>query len=213
MVALTFDDGPDAEATPAVLEALKAVNVKATFFVVAEQVEEAEGPALLRAIMDDGHAIQAHCGRHNSHRDQTGEQIANDVHGILAALERNGVPDPCLWRPPYGSTNDQFSCSIAAAVGLQLVLWTHDAADYADRSPEEMLHAAENAPLYEDSVILMHDSARYAHERDECQATVDLIPRLVDHLRHCGHGLGALTAPIAARALLPGELPLLPCSQ
>ena len=120
MVALTFDDGPDAEATPAVLEALKAVNVKATFFVVAEQVEEAEGPALLRAIMDDGHAIQPHCGRHNSHCDQTGEQTTHDVRSVLAALADNGVPEPRLWRPPYGQVNDQFSCSVAAAVGLQL---------------------------------------------------------------------------------------------
>jgi peptidoglycan/xylan/chitin deacetylase (PgdA/CDA1 family) len=114
MVALTFDDGPDATATLAVLVALEAADVTATFFVVAEQIEQPEGPALLRATMYGGHAIQAHCGRHNSHCDQTGEQIAADTRSILDALARHGVPAPCLWRPPYGLINDEYSCPTAA---------------------------------------------------------------------------------------------------
>ena len=211
MVALTFDDGPDPRATPAVLQALRVAGAKATFFVVAEQIEGPDGPALLRAIRDGGHVIQAHCARHISHRERSAEEIAGDARAVLAALARHGVPAPRLWRPPYGHVNERHSCSVAANVGLQLVCWTHDTADYAGGSAADMLKAAKKFTIHNGSVILMHDSARYAHRREHCQATVDLIPRLVDHLRSDGHSLGQLVAPIAPRPILATEEVLLPC--
>lgn len=67
-----------------------------------------------------------------------------------------------------------------------------------------MFRAAVDAPLYEDSVILMHDATRYA-PRDDCDSTVEVIPRLVGLLRARGYDFGPLTAPIAARPQRPGE--------
>src|ERR1700759_1689736 len=62
--ALTFDDGPHAQGTPAVLELLAAADVRATFFLVGEQVQR--NPALAREIVDAGHGIGLHCQRHRN---------------------------------------------------------------------------------------------------------------------------------------------------
>lgn len=210
IVTITFDDGPDADGTRAVLDALKAAHVKATFFVVAEQIERPEGPELLRAIVDDGHVIQAHCGTHSSHHGQSREQLETDARRILDVLAQNGVPAPLLWRPPYGQLSKGFSCSAAAAVGLQLVLWTHDTADWTGRSAEEMLRAAKESPFYKDSVILMHDSRRYADNKDTSQ-TVALIEPLVEWIRAGGFDIGPLTTRLPARPRRAGVV-LVPCA-
>ncbi|MFC6800788.1 polysaccharide deacetylase family protein [Deinococcus caeni] len=61
-VALTFDDGPDARSTPAVLDALREAGAQATFFVLAAQAEA--HPDLIARMLREGHEVQAHAVRH-----------------------------------------------------------------------------------------------------------------------------------------------------
>lgn len=203
-VCLTFDDGPDPHWTPQVLEALERTNVTATFFVVAEQVATPSGPALLQAIRDAGHVVQAHCSRHNAHDELDLAALRADATNVLEVLEENSVSRPSLWRPPYGRLNRPDSFKVADEVGLQLVLWTLDTGDYAGWPWEKML--AEIAPaLYDDSVILMHDSRRYA-ETEGAANTISLIEPLVGAIRERGIGIGTLSAPLSWRERRPGEL-------
>jgi peptidoglycan/xylan/chitin deacetylase (PgdA/CDA1 family) len=215
MVALTFDDGPDPTWTAKVLGALHEAGIKATFFIVADQIQDAEepkedAPALIAKIKAEGHAIQLHCGTHETHVNWCKAQIRADADRALDMLASQQVDQPCLWRPPQGDVNSHSSCQVAGDLGLQLVRWTWNTRDCDGLSTDEMFAAACAAPFCEDSVILMHDATRYA-ERNDCQSTVDLIPRLVAYLRTSGFELGPLTAPIATRPLLPGEETLLPC--
>jgi peptidoglycan-N-acetylglucosamine deacetylase len=211
MVAFTFDDGPDPAWTPRVLDALAAAAVKATFFVVAEQIEGDDGPALLRLILDRGHAAQMHCGAHTSHQEMSLPQIRADAQRIETALEVNHVAPSALWRPPYGLLHDEFSCRVASERGRQLVLWTYDTADYVGYSADTMLKSAREAQLSADSVVLMHDSRRYAQDQN-AQGTVDLIEPLAAHIRSEGWEIGPpLSSRIGPRPRREGEELLLPC--
>src|SRR3954447_24612139 len=92
-VAVTFDDGPHPEGTPAVLEALRATGATATFFLVGEQVER--NPALAREIAAAGHTIAVHAHRHRNSLRLTPRAFEADVdRGIAAIAEATGtMPD------------------------------------------------------------------------------------------------------------------------
>ncbi|HWD66256.1 MAG TPA: polysaccharide deacetylase family protein [Solirubrobacteraceae bacterium] len=210
MVSLTFDDGPDERWTPPVLDALERAAVQATFFVVAEQMAEPVGPDLLQAIASAGHRVEAHCSRHRPHDEQDRAELALDVAGLLAAIETQALPRPSIWRPPYGRISRPASFELAEENGLQLVLWTADPRDYRDTPAEAMLDHLAPA-LYEDSVILLHDSRRYASTSDSAANTVALIGPLVEEVRRRGFELGPLEHPVTGRELRPGEdEPLVP---
>jgi peptidoglycan/xylan/chitin deacetylase (PgdA/CDA1 family) len=198
VVALTFDDGPDPVWTPAVLEALARARARATFFVVAEQLLEPGGPDLLSAILAGGHRIEAHCARHVAHDEQDRAAIQADVEKLLGALDDSLGLRPHLWRPPYGRLNDPHSIEVAEQVGLELVLWSCDPRDYRNTPWEAMLEEVKSA-LDEDSVILLHDSRRYAHDADSAANTVALIEPLVELVRSRGYDVGPLPVPHSRR--------------
>ena len=122
MVALTFDDGPDPVFTEKVLNALDQVSVKATFFVVGDQIQDSNTPkqhpaGVIHEIQARGHAIQLHRGTHETHTKLTRHQIESDGRRALDKLSELGVLRPCVWRPPLGSFKDPESCQAAAALG------------------------------------------------------------------------------------------------
>lgn len=189
-VSLTFDDGPDPEWTPQVLDALGRTGVAATFFVVAEQIAEPGGTAVLAAARDAGHSIQPHCRRHVRHTELTRQELRSDIAGVLDALAENGVREPRFWRPPYGAVHPEHSAPVAEEVGLKLELWTHDPRDYSGAGAREMLTGL--GSLDADAVILLHDSRRYAHATDSAANTVELIEPLVALIRARGYEIAPL---------------------
>jgi peptidoglycan/xylan/chitin deacetylase (PgdA/CDA1 family) len=204
VVSLTFDDGPDERWTPLVLAALERAGVTATFFVVTEQIAEPAGPDLLAAIAGGGHRVEAHCSRHRPHDVQSRTELAADVAELLTAIQAQELPRPVLWRPPYGRLNHPSSFELADQTGLQLVLWTSDPRDYRDTEPQAMLDHVARA-LYGDSVILLHDSRRYASTSDSAANTVALIEPLVEEVRRRGFEIGPLQVPVGRRRSRPGE--------
>ena len=213
MVALTFDDGPDVTWTPRVLDALDAAHVTATFFVVAEQIEAPGGAEVLAETLRRGHSIQMHCAHHLRHDSLGRQELDADAAEIEAVLAAHGVPEPALWRPPYGSVNPTHSCRVAAARGRQLVRWTYDSVDYRGLSAAAMLEAARAAPLTDESVVLLHDSRRYSSTpRGGALGTVELIAPLSERVRASGCELTALRAPITPALAGRDERFLLPCS-
>ncbi len=186
------------------LDALARAGIRATFFVVAEQIAEPAGADLLRAIAQGGHRVEAHCSRHRPHDEQTGAELREDLDELLLAMKRHGLRRPDLWRPPYGRVSRPASFDVAKAAGLQLVLWTNDPRDYRDTPWRSMLHHIGRA-LYEDSVILLHDSRRYASTSDSAANTVALIEPLAEELRRRAFEIRPLEVPLATRAERAGE--------
>lgn len=167
--ALTFDDGPDPDATPMVLDALDAAGASATFFLVGEQVEA--HPELAREIAARGHGVEAHCFDHAPHR--TLDAPAGDLQRTLDAIEAATAVRPAMQRPPYGRFS-QASHAACVDAGLRPVYWSAWGEDWEDLRPERIADFV-TRDLSHGAVILLHDSARYAH-RTSARATAAAIP-------------------------------------
>src|SRR3954447_851082 len=185
-VALTFDDGPDEDATPAVLDALDAAGIKATFFLVGEQVEA--HPDIAREIAARGHEIQAHCFDHTNHQ-QLADPRGDLWRTIEAIFKATGVA-PTMQRPPYGRFTAETHATCVQA-GLQPVYWSAWGEDWEDLAPDRIADLVAR-DLSDGLVILLHDSARYAH-RPSARATAAAIPLIAAAL--ADHNLG--TRPIS----------------
>ena len=99
-VALTFDDGPHPEGTPAVLEVLARAGVRATFFVIGEQVRRR--PELVARAAAAGHAIALHGDRHRLQLRMSAAAVAEDLKRGMAAIEDATGAPPAWHRPPFG---------------------------------------------------------------------------------------------------------------
>ncbi|MEA2254668.1 MAG: hypothetical protein QOG35_713 [Solirubrobacteraceae bacterium] len=126
-VALTFDDGPHPQGTPAVLAALAAAGATATFFLVGEQV--ARAPALAREIAAAGHALALHGQRHRCQLRLTPRAIDDDYARVADAVGEVTGRAPDVYRPPYGV----FSAAGLALVrrrGWRALLWSRWGCDW-----------------------------------------------------------------------------------
>jgi peptidoglycan/xylan/chitin deacetylase (PgdA/CDA1 family) len=188
--ALTFDDGPDPDATPAVLDALDHAGARATFFMVGEQVQA--HPALAREVAERGHDVQAHCFDHESHRTLADPRA--DLDRTLAAIESTTGVRPSMQRPPYG----RFSAASHAAcldAGLQPVYWSAWGEDWEDLAPDRIADFV-TRDLSPGVVILLHDSARYAH-RSSARATAAAIPLIAAAMAEEGLQPASISSALA----------------
>ena len=172
-VALTFDDGPDADATPAVLDALRAGGARAVFFLVGEQVEA--HPELVRRVADSGHVVALHGFRHVEH-DELGDGARADLErGAAAVAAATGV-EPRLYRPPYGRFSER-SYAAAHELGLTPVYWSAWGSDW-EPIPSERIAETAIRDLGPGAIVLLHDSARYA-TRPSAVPTAEALPAIL----------------------------------
>ncbi len=186
-VAFSFDDGPDPDGTPAVLDALDGAGIRATFFLVAEQVEA--DPGLAREIAERGHEVQAHCYDHQPHRLLGNPE--DDIRRTLDVIARATGVAPTLQRPPYGRFTPASHAACVGA-GLQPVYWSAWGEDWEELAPDRIADFV-TRDLSDGVVILLHDSARYAH-RPCARATAAAIPLVAAAMAD----LGLAARPISA---------------
>jgi peptidoglycan-N-acetylglucosamine deacetylase len=158
-IALTFDDGPHPEGTPAVLERLAEADVRATFFLVGEQVER--WPSLAAEVADAGHAIGLHGHRHRSQLRLTARQVADDLRRGAAALGEATGSIPRLHRPPYGHYSAA-GLRRVRRVGLTPVLWTRHGRDWWSRATAASIASRLEPGIAPGGVLLLHDADHYA---------------------------------------------------
>ena len=179
-VALTFDDGPDPDATTAVLEALRTAEARAVFFLVGEQVEA--HPELARQVADDGHVVALHGFRHVEH-DELGDAARADLERSAAAVAAATGVDPRLYRPPYGRFSEQ-SYAAARELGLTPVYWSAWGSDWEPIPPERIAETAIR-DLAPGAILLLHDSARYA-TRPSAKPTAEALPAILAAMQERG---------------------------
>ncbi|HEV8240898.1 MAG TPA: polysaccharide deacetylase family protein [Thermoanaerobaculia bacterium] len=176
-IALTFDDGPDPEETPRVLDLLAGYDAHATFFMVGRRAEA--HPQLVARVIAAGHAIANHSWDHASFVRLDSRGRRERLRRTADALGPNNVP---LFRPPFGEQNVA-SLLDARRAGYRIVGWDVAAEDWRDH-PAEHLVARTMRRLRRGSIVVFHDSlyvtedSRYRDRAPMRQALATLLASL-----------------------------------
>jgi peptidoglycan/xylan/chitin deacetylase (PgdA/CDA1 family) len=177
-VALTFDDGPDPEVTPAVLDLLDVRGARATFFCIGRKVDA--HPDLAAEIHRRGHAVENHTyGHPHSFGFHGRGRMAAQIARAQDAVERATGRRPVFFRAPVGIRNP-FLDPVLARAGLTLVSWTRRGLDTVRRDAAGVAHRLIDG-LGAGDILLLHDgsSARDAAGRP---VVLEALPRVLDAL-------------------------------
>jgi peptidoglycan/xylan/chitin deacetylase (PgdA/CDA1 family) len=158
-VALTFDDGPHPEGTPAVFELLERAGVKATFFLVGEQVDRR--PELAAEAVERGHVVALHAYRHRLQLRMTPRELRADIARGLESLERAIARRPAIHRPPYGVYSPWGLHAVREAT-LAPLLWSRWGKDWRGDSTPESIASLASDGIRPGDVILLHDADFYS---------------------------------------------------
>lgn len=188
-VALTFDDGPNPDATPAVLDALGERGVKATFFILGRHAER--WPDLVARVAAEGHAIGNHGFFHRKLHLRSPSYVRHDLELGMEAITRAGGPRPALFRAPHGFRSPWVT-PIARSLGQRTVGWSLGVWD-SDRPGVEAIAARTVEGARPGSILLLHDGDGYDPAGDRLQ-TARAVPIIVDRLLERGYRFTLLDA-------------------
>jgi peptidoglycan/xylan/chitin deacetylase (PgdA/CDA1 family) len=183
-VALTFDDGPHPEGTPAVLEALGRANARATFFVIGEQVQRR--PELVSEIAAAGHVVALHGYRHRLQLRMSAAEVQADIERGIDAVHKAAGVDVAWHRPPYGIYSEAGLQAVRGA-GLAPLLWSRWGQDWRKFTTPARIAARATRELSAGDVILLHDADFYS-SRQSHRRTVEALATILSHLSHVGLG-------------------------
>lgn len=173
-VALSFDDGPDPEVTPAVLDALAKHSARATFFSIGRSLEE--HPQLGRRLVAEGHELGNHSWRHSRWQNffGTGEQAREIERGAQAIAAVTGSQVKPLYRPPIGLKSPALARA-AYQHQLTLVAWSLNSRDTRTAHPKRMAERVLKR-IRPGDIVLMHDGHdRPGRHRPACAQAMPLI--------------------------------------
>ena len=201
-VAITFDDGPDPEWTPQILDILKAANVKAAFFLVGANAEKY--PGLVRRIVEEGHEIGNHTYYHPNLALCWPEHIRLELNATQLLLETITGRSTTLFRPPYAAdtspskVSELMPLNLAQELGYLVVLENIDPQDWARPGADIILQRVKQQ-RHDGSIILLHDAG------GDREQTVEALPRILDYLKARGDTVVSLGTLLGATrdALMP----------
>ena len=181
-VALTFDDGPNPEATPRILDALAASGTKATFFLLGRHVER--WPALAQRLAAEGHVVGNHGWHHRKLHTQGPASVRRDLElGTAAIIGATGVR-PAVFRAPHGF-RAPWVTAIARSLGQRTIGWSLGVWDTALPGSEVIVERTVNGAR-PGSILLLHDGDGYDPAGDRLQ-TAAAVPRIVATLGDRGY--------------------------
>lgn len=190
MVAITFDDGPSREFTPAILDILKEYDVPATFFMVGSHVEKY--PDIAQRIVEEGHAVGNHTYNHRNIPTLSTKELQQELMLASAAIvEVTGVY-PQYVRPPRGMYDGRFR-RLANLMGQEIILWTVSSRDWRFGVTPQSIIRNVTSRVKGGDIILFHDSgALVRNEGGDRRATVAALPAVIEAIRAKGLEIVAL---------------------
>jgi peptidoglycan/xylan/chitin deacetylase (PgdA/CDA1 family) len=187
-VALTFDDGPNPDATPRILDALGNAGVRATFFLLGRHVDR--WPDIARRVAAEGHTVANHGWHHRKLHRATPALVRRDLEMGTDSIERATGIRPHLFRAPHGF-RAPWVTPIAASLGQRTVGWSLGVWD-SDRPGADAIARRTIEGARAGSILLLHDGDGYDPLGDRMQ-TADAIPEIVRGLRE--RGFSFVTVP------------------
>ncbi|MDA0161636.1 polysaccharide deacetylase family protein [Solirubrobacter ginsenosidimutans] len=181
-VALTFDDGPHPQGTPAILEILAAANVHATFFLVGEQV--LRSPTVAAEIVAAGHAVAVHGHRHRNLLRISPAGVASDLdraHAVIADVTGQAAN---VHRPPYGIYSWPALNNVRAR-GWTPTLWSRWGRDWTRRATAHSIASTVADGVRDGDVLLLHDADDYSAP-GSWRATAAALPRVLEAVASAG---------------------------
>jgi peptidoglycan/xylan/chitin deacetylase (PgdA/CDA1 family) len=153
-IAMTFDDGPSAALTPKLLDILAAHQIKATFFVIGENV--AEHPEIVARAAREGHEIGNHSWSHPNFGKMSDDGVRSQLQRTDDAIKSVTGSRPTLLRPPYGSITAREKRWIHDQFGYQIILWDVDPYDWKRPGPS-VVRSRILKETRQGSIVLSHD--------------------------------------------------------
>src|SRR6266436_5085126 len=153
-IALTFDDGPSATLTPKLLDLLAAHHIKATFFVIGENV--AEHPEIVARAAREGHEIGNHSWSHPNLAKMSDDNVRSQLRRTDDAIRGATGNRPTLLRPPYGSITAREKRWIHDEFRYRIILWDVDPLDWKRPGPA-VVRSRILKETQPGSIVLSHD--------------------------------------------------------
>ncbi len=153
-VAMTFDDGPHATLTPKLLDLLAQKKIKATFFVLGENVQRY--PEILKRAAAEGHEIGNHSWSHPNLAKLSNEAVRSQLQRTDDLIARTIGSRPKIMRPPYGELSPRQRQWVNNEFGYKVILWDVDPLDWKEPGPSIVAQRIirETKP---GSIMLSHD--------------------------------------------------------
>jgi peptidoglycan/xylan/chitin deacetylase (PgdA/CDA1 family) len=188
-VCLTFDDGPDPEVTPQVLDLLDRHQAKASFFCIGEKA--AAYPDVAKEIVRRGHSIENHSLRHSYAFAFYGiYRLRREVESAQSIVGGITGRSPAFFRAPMGLRSPLLD-PVLARCGLRYVSWTRRGLDAVDRNPERVLQRLAGA-LAAGDILMLHDIGSF-RTRDGEPVVLAVLPHLLRRIQAAG--LKSVTLP------------------
>ena len=187
-IYLTFDDGPNERATPAILETLAGAGVPAAFFMVGDHARRF--PVLARRVVNEGHLVGNHTHNHVKLHFAGRRGIRHQLELAHRAIEWSTGQTPRAFRAPHGYRSP-FLPQAARELGYTVFGWTFGVFDTARPGVDEIRRRVRKR-LRLGAIVLLHDGDGYDPEGDRMQ-TAQALPGIIEDARAAGYEFRSLS--------------------